>query len=549
MKPTDVELATRKVLNILDKSGLEKEGQRNVILDLTDEEGNFRGPLEGTETFRLLREGVEEAEAKRDLILKNAQHDAAVQLELVALNDRIDRGKSLLRQGLTGAEKEVVNNPLLKFAGLANASSPGFLFAKAIEPALQEFIRTQRMRIVRKLPEARRLMKEFMREQAVVHEATPAQLRYVEALYDLDFHVSPSNEHEEMETCVAWATAVEYIPNIRELMKEFERRIGLAVWPPNVDSAQNMEALCMALGYCWSTFRLDGDDEAARAALRAVEADQQILSKLLSAVSRASQRIALFIRKTAHIYNVPELARFSLVWVDTNFAKLEVGHKFAASLALTEIPEDIEVKAPWGAWSFVVPDGLFDDVADDWLTEETGEMPVVQFSRVFCIQDHITFIVCSNGRVLGPLDRGQMTKEGPNQTFGKMLDSLVRGACLALSDPDQYKKKRLGNSSTTKNKREGGAPDLSNARYMLTAPVSVDLRDVVKTVQRGEKHKGGKLTVQFLVRGHWKNQVHGAGRALRKRIWIQPFWKGDENARVLLRNYVVKNEEETRSSD
>lgn len=126
-----------------------------------------------------------------------------------------------------------------------------------------------------------------------------------------------------------------------------------------------------------------------------------------------------------------------------------------------------------------------------------------------------------------------------------MLDSLVRGACLALSDPGQYKKKSIGSSSSTKNKREGGAPDLGNARYMLTAPVTVDLRDVVKMVQRGEKHKGGKLTVQFLVRGHWKNQAHGPGHALRKRIWLQPFWKGPEESRVLLRNYTVKKEEGT----
>ncbi len=38
-----------------------------------------------------------------------------------------------------------------------------------------------------------------------------------------------------------------------------------------------------------------------------------------------------------------------------------------------------------------------------------------------------------------------------------------------------------------------------------------------------------KLMQRFVVRGHWKNQVHGAGRALRKRVWIQMYWKGPEN--------------------
>ncbi len=48
--------------------------------------------------------------------------------------------------------------------------------------------------------------------------------------------------------------------------------------------------------------------------------------------------------------------------------------------------------------------------------------------------------------------------------------------------------------------------------------------------------------MQFLVRGHWKNQAHGPRSSLRKRIWIKPFWKGDEHARILLRNYKVKEE-------
>jgi hypothetical protein len=122
----------------------------------------------------------------------------------------------------------------------------------------------------------------------------------------------------------------------------------------------------------------------------------------------------------------------------------------------------------------------------------------------------------------------------------------VKGACLALSDPEQYKKQSLSKNegSFKKTKRVGGAPELNNARYMLSAPVQVDLRDVVHAVQRGEKRRGGKLTVQFLVRGHWKNQAHGPHLSLRKRKWLQPYWKGDESTRILLRDYIVKDREE-----
>lgn len=49
-----------------------------------------------------------------------------------------------------------------------------------------------------------------------------------------------------------------------------------------------------------------------------------------------------------------------------------------------------------------------------------------------------------------------------------------------------------------------------------------------------------KLMQKFMVRGHWRNQVHGIGRALRRRQWIAPFYKGPDNvAEALTRTYEV----------
>ena len=43
---------------------------------------------------------------------------------------------------------------------------------------------------------------------------------------------------------------------------------------------------------------------------------------------------------------------------------------------------------------------------------------------------------------------------------------------------------------------------------------------------------GRKLNVRVRVQGHWRNQAHGEGRALRKTIWIQPFWRGPEGGEI-----------------
>lgn len=51
---------------------------------------------------------------------------------------------------------------------------------------------------------------------------------------------------------------------------------------------------------------------------------------------------------------------------------------------------------------------------------------------------------------------------------------------------------------------------------------------------------GHPLEKRFVVRGHYRNQAHGAERALRKRIWIQPYWKGPEWGERMNRPYRVE---------
>lgn len=45
----------------------------------------------------------------------------------------------------------------------------------------------------------------------------------------------------------------------------------------------------------------------------------------------------------------------------------------------------------------------------------------------------------------------------------------------------------------------------------------------------GRPGESRPLRVRTLVAGHWRNQAHGEGRALRKLIWIRPFWRGPED--------------------
>lgn len=53
-----------------------------------------------------------------------------------------------------------------------------------------------------------------------------------------------------------------------------------------------------------------------------------------------------------------------------------------------------------------------------------------------------------------------------------------------------------------------------------------------------------RLRSRFTVRGHWRNQAYGSRRELRKRIWIQPFWKGPEEGERIAHLYTSDDDDE-----
>jgi len=491
------------------------------------------------QTIAELAQGIEEAEVARaaaDATAKQEMREAALKgtslsksalKEIEASRARLDysiaKGHSLLNKARRAGESYRLTTEK------ANRT-PGEEFALQTQLEFREFVLQKRSEGVRDIREARAQLQALSSELAEKHGATPAQIRYVSELYDLECRSVTKDTKDEWTLCCAWAAAAEFVPDIHDYIEEFERRISLIYWPPEIDSAATMEATLMSITYCWSVFH-------AKTLTEWIETnDGEIIGNLLGVLaSNGHTKIAMFITKMSPIKDIADLADFGLEWLDSNFSKLEIGHKLAASLCLTDVPDDVEVKAPWSAWSFVIPDGLL-------ATTPRADGTAENFARVFCLGTKIRYLVGSKGRCVGPVSDDQSDAPESVRNLFKLLNSLIKGACLALSDPAQYKKRSISaNEGSFKSKRVGGAPVLNNARFMLSADVQVDLRDVVHAVQRGERRKGGKLTVQFLVRGHWKNQVHGEHRALRKRIWIQPFWKGGEETRILLRNYVIRD--------
>lgn len=223
-------------------------------------------------------------------------------------------------------------------------------------------------------------------------------------------------------------------------------------------------------------------------------------------------------------------AGWATQWKKCAFARLSVGAKLGAALMLTDAPEG--VVAPWEAWSLCVPDGI--------IKAQTS-------TRTFSVMR----LWCYGTEPVAAVAKSDTDKEAyfinsfddDDTPWKALARNFVKGACLSLSiDVETHRKANWGPRGS---KRAPGVVPDAGVDYVLSGTVEIDLRDEVKRICEGRKSSGGHggLTVQFLVRGHWRNQAVGVRHSDRKRIWIEPFWKGPEESRVLLRTHRIKTED------
>lgn len=70
--------------------------------------------------------------------------------------------------------------------------------------------------------------------------------------------------------------------------------------------------------------------------------------------------------------------------------------------------------------------------------------------------------------------------------------------------------------------REHSEPRFRVGRTVRLAP------QIRALLREGRTGQSWKLGHRFIVRGHFRMQVHGPQRALRRRQWIEPFWRGPQ---------------------
>jgi hypothetical protein len=226
------------------------------------------------------------------------------------------------------------------------------------------------------------------------------------------------------------------------------------------------------------------------------------------------------------------LSAFRLVmtdWAKMGLPRFDVSTALAASLMATNTDTSSNsVIPPWGTFAVNLPAGLlssvdgfalvsFGDAGSVYLTINLGDGPHEEIAGTAYLRD-----------IAGLGNSG--TKSG---RIVHMVTRLVIGLCLEVASRSGFSTWRHG-QYTSKCRVRRGEPKCQT--YIVGRPVRVDVR---KAVTDYVLNGSGAPTVQTLVMGHWKQQAYGPKARMRKSIHIEPYWRGPEDAPIVVRPHVV----------
>jgi hypothetical protein len=309
--------------------------------------------------------------------------------------------------------------------------------------------------------------------------------------------------------------------------------------PTDVDREVLMQCGSLWWPHSWAHVESDDDFETA--------------GKAMFALARETKNEQMLLALQTEIYQTHFL--LTARWAHFGFPIVQLGsHKYAAALMATSFSPDTEVHPPWKTFLIEVPEGLLFTASGTGSGEKetvryllVSEHPVIRSADVKERAWSFTAFT-AEGTMLHRMkmslaDHLQEPKEDSDYGHGEafevdlntedertllLLSRLMLSTCLAMSDPSNVKK--VGKHS---GEIKRGAKLPTCRVFRVGKPVEIDCRQALYDFVSGKRRD--PLAVQFLVRGHWRNQACGPAMAERKWIWIEPYWKGPEDAPINMR--------------
>lgn len=231
-----------------------------------------------------------------------------------------------------------------------------------------------------------------------------------------------------------------------------------------------------------------------------------------------------------------------LHWRHAGYNTITLTHSLAAALTLTDPPPAVEgadIKLPFNSFLLMLPEGVIGD--------QGGWVRIVEFCSyhynsvargvwIRTMSQNMMYRIC---RVDGTDWEGETRWIEENVTQKddhamKLAGRLLRNfAAWIDSGAAMEREGRSKNRRKNKGKKDK-KPHQHPTRWIMGREVKLrpELRQMARELAVGKKVRpeGWEVRVRHVVRGHWRNQVCGPQRSLRKRIWIEPHWRGPEGS-------------------
>lgn len=211
----------------------------------------------------------------------------------------------------------------------------------------------------------------------------------------------------------------------------------------------------------------------------------------------------------------------SVNWARHGLQSIVLPHKYAAALMATDPPKEA-MFTPWPCFEIQVPNGLINVLGREpksvfWSEKDTYCSMAVVWPRTM---SSISF--ASRREFLDVCSVEAFEEIGHGQAMARaqaLLFRLLVNTCAELANVPAQKLNR-SNSVNRKDRLGRAHPNT----ITIGRPIDLDCRRDIRDYIAGSRSTEPKVTT--LVRGHWRNQVHGPGNTLRKLVWIQPFHRG-----------------------
>lgn len=229
-------------------------------------------------------------------------------------------------------------------------------------------------------------------------------------------------------------------------------------------------------------------------------------------------------------------------WAEAGGNQFQITSDLAAALVLTDVPDIMsnEAKLPYETVVFSLPPNTVPFVLPDegvkhtewadtlWI-ERVDEGKYLWVIRWRELELHQLFDVENDAWFR---DDSEEALASDDETSFQAAYKLVRNFALWLhaEGAAEMKRARVDVPKKLAEKRaKSGEAWPKQWLFGKEVKISPELRRAaMESVLGRSRHsvEGWKVRARFTVRGHWRNQVHGAGMQLRTRKWIAPYWKG-----------------------